>query len=157
MDFEKFLAHKVGDKVGFLKSDLEGVSPIVEITESVRPRLIVVTRGEKGGDVMFSLSYNKKTKEAWLQFRIRGANGKKSIPPRVPLGGTKDEHELEEIVALLKEGADEAAQKAGMKPPKSIDIPFNATPKEMIKIIVASGEFDVVEFDDKSNTATKRA
>ena len=157
MDFEKFLSLEVGEKVGFLKSDLEGMRPIIELTETVRPRAIIVVRDDEGGDCMIALSYNTESKTAWVQFRHRDREGAKFVPPRIRLQGTKDEKELDEAAALLKEGAEEAAKKVGWNKPNVVDIPVKATPEELVKILGESGEFDIVAFDEKTHTASKEA
>jgi len=59
-----------------------GVSPIIALSETIRPRLVMVIRLPHSGDFLFSLLYDRETDVYQKRGRLRDAQGvKERFPP----------------------------------------------------------------------------
>lgn len=143
-----------GQEVDYDPAAFNGVSPIIALSETIRPRLVLVIRPPSGGDFLFSLLYDREKGAYQKRGRLRNAQGgKEEFAPGKWVRLTAPEEVTREIEKALR-SAERIVKELGGTISKIEFVP-QATEEEILAAFVENGSFDVLRLDPETKKAKK--
>ena len=158
--WQQLLQTPVGQEVAYapeaLKGELEEVDPIFEISEQIRPRLVLVAISPGGSNFLCGVSYHTTRQAYQARGRLRYPDGAKEIlPPSVWRSFSDDAAYELWTKGLAVSFAALAAEHRWES--NAFEFPKEATDDEIIERFTASGVFDVMKLDPATGNAKRMA
>lgn len=160
MDWQKLLRLQQGQEVDYNPHELKGVAkPIFEMSEVIRPRLVISVNFPSGLNVLFGISYHRKKNAFQTRMRLRSSGGQKEVLPSSKWRTFKNEQAFEKHKQELIRYFERLAKERGKYSVKMTKLKFrpDASIKEIMHAFVSSGMFDIVKFDPDKRKAKKLA
>ncbi len=155
MGWQKLLKLPVGQEVGFDTNELKDVEPIVEISETIRPRLVISIDLPGKMNILTSVCYHKEKKAYQIRVRLCDREGKKKIlkPSKWRVFDEKDaQQQIKRVIKKFSKLAPEDKTKM-----RKVEFRPEANNEEIIGAFVSSGIFDVLSIDSKAGKVKKLA
>lgn len=133
------------------------VAPVIALTETVRPVLVLVLRLPEGEDVLFSLLYDKEKDAYQKRGRSRDTQGVKQLFPPGKWVRLTDPQAVARVKAQAITDFTRVAEEIGGRVAAIIELSPQASDEELLEQFVASGAFDVVRLDPETYKAKKLA
>jgi hypothetical protein len=156
MDWERLLRLAPGETIGADPAEVFGDGqPIIELSETVLPREIVVARHDDGSDILASILHDRQHDAYTVRVRYRVPDGRKRVPPQ-PGWLPAEEGRMPASLLAAFDDLERHVRQAGGKAAR-LSIPATADAGEVMRRIVESGEFDVFQADEKEGTVRRLA
>lgn len=160
MDWQKLLRLQEGQESDYNPEELKDeAKPIFELSEVIRPRLLICLNFPSGLNILFCISHHKEKDAFQARARLRSSDGQKQVLPASRWKTFKDEEAFERNKQGVIKKFKEWAKSSGKDSPTMTKLEFgpNASIKEITDSFISSRVFDVVSFDPKKRKAKKLA
>ena len=143
-----------GQEVDYDPEAFHGVSPIIAISETIRPRLVMVIRLPHGGDFLFSFLYDREHDAYQKRGRLRNAQGvKEEFAPGKWVHLAEPEEVMRAIENAIR-STERIVEELGGTISK-IEFAPQASEEEILAAFVENGSFDVLRLDPETKKAQK--
>jgi len=156
-NWQDFLNMPEGQEQDFDPALFREISPIVEITDTIRPVRIVVAQLPDGSDFLGALLYDRATHACQRRGRMRYPTGEKKIFPPVAWIGVPSPEDLADEKARSIKLLEAITTASGGKITAQIDLDPQASIDDLLAAFAASGVFDILQFDEKAKKAKRLA
>lgn len=156
MDWHKFFSLKVGEAVAADPAEaLSGVEPIIELSETVKPRLVVAGRHPDGSDLMAAILEDSAAGTFTFRGRYRLPDGRKVVAPPVRWLPAED-GDVPRALAEVAERTEQTMREHGAVVTR-LAFKSGARFEEIIEAFVRSGAFDVLRGDEEKQEIRRLA
>lgn len=143
MDWSRLWTLAVGEALPAEPTEaFKDVKPIVEITETIRPREIMISRHPDGSDLMVALLEDTARGAFTLRARIRAADGRKNVLSPVAWTLAERGGAPQALLAILTH-----LEKTAPGDVTILMFPSGASLEEILEVFAKSGAFDIMKAD----------
>jgi hypothetical protein len=157
MDWEAFknriLKSPLGKEIAYSPADLQEAEPIIALTETIRPRLVVVAQVPPGANLLVSMQWDKTRDLYQVRGRFRDSAGHKDpLPETIWSALEPAERVVREMILEFEKVTKRFDGRLTV-----LEFPPRATDKQIIRRFLRSGAFDIVRIDSTKRKAKRIA